>query len=162
MMGPQQQGRRGADHFALLGLTEVANRKTGDGEEAPSGPRKFVGASLTPLQRPGRQALRADDAPTAQADDAPMARLVTKEEERAALRKSAATLLTDASAATKTAVAPVPAEQEKLSPFAMAAMLLLAGIVFLMVIPPVGVTFLLCAVLPIIWGAGSAVLKSPS
>lgn len=156
MMGPHNQGRRGADHVALLGLTEVANRKTGDGAETPgTSARMFVGGSLTPQERPLREPSRTDETSAA--------RHATKAEEGAALRKYAATLLSDASGtATNSAIAPATVKSDKVSPFAMAAMLLVAGLVFLMVIPPVGVTFLLCAVLPIIWGAGSAVLKSPS
>lgn len=86
----------------------------------------------------------------------------TKEDEQAALRQYAATLLTEASTEATTASAPEakPVPDDRLSPFTMAAMLLLAGCIFLVVIPPVGVTFLLCAVLPLIWGAGTAALGS--
>ena len=82
-------------------------------------------------------------------------------DEQAALRQYAATLLNEATVE-KTVAA--PAKQlpppDRLSPFSMAAMLLLAGCIFLVVIPPVGVTFLICAVLPLIWGAGTAALGS--
>lgn len=83
-------------------------------------------------------------------------------DEQAALRQYAATLLNEATTE-KTVVAPTPqpaVPADRLSPFSMAAMLLLAGCIFLVVIPPVGVTFLLCAVLPLIWGAGTAALGS--
>ena len=84
---------------------------------------------------------------------------VAELDEQAALRQYAATLLNEATTE-KTVVAPPKpsAPADRLSPFSMAAMLLLAGCIFLVVIPPVGVTFLLCAVLPLIWGAGSAAL----
>jgi hypothetical protein len=87
---------------------------------------------------------------------------LTKQEEQAALRNYAATLLSEATA--ETTAVPVPVakqtQSDRVSPFTMAAMLLLAGCIFLVVIPPVGVTFLLCAVLPLIWGAGTAALGS--
>jgi hypothetical protein len=86
---------------------------------------------------------------------------VVPQDEQAALRQYAATLLNEASTETLIAAPSrnsVPAD--RLSPFSMAAMLLLAGCIFLVVIPPVGVTFLLCAVLPLIWGAGTAALGS--
>jgi hypothetical protein len=88
--------------------------------------------------------------------------VATKQDEQAALRHYAATLLTEASTEAAALTAPVakPEQDERLSPFTMAAMLLLAGCIFLVVIPPVGVTFLLCAVLPLIWGAGTAALGS--
>jgi hypothetical protein len=92
---------------------------------------------------------------------APQAPAVVPQDEQAALRQYAATLLNEAS--TETAVAAPPrksASSDRLSPFSMAAMLLLAGCIFLVVIPPVGVTFLLCAVLPLIWGAGTAAFGS--
>ena len=73
MMGPQNQGRRGADHVALLGLTEVANRKSGDGEQTPkTSARMFVGGSLAPQERPVR--------PTSRTDETLTARQATKEE----------------------------------------------------------------------------------
>lgn len=89
--------------------------------------------------------------------------VATKQDEQAALRQYAATLLTEASTETKPeAAAPVSRKEqaEGVSPFSIAAMLLLAGCIFLVVIPPVGVTFLLCAVLPLIWGAGTTALGS--
>lgn len=88
----------------------------------------------------------------------------TKQDEQAALRQYAATLLTEASTEVTPPVVAAPAAtdemSERLSPFSIAAMLLLAGCIFLVVIPPVGVTFLLCAVLPLIWGAGTTALGS--
>jgi hypothetical protein len=83
-------------------------------------------------------------------------------DEQAALRIYAATLLSEESTETAKSAPSVvePVSSDRISPFTMAAMLLLAGCIFLVVIPPVGVTFLLCAVLPLIWGAGTAALGS--
>lgn len=86
--------------------------------------------------------------------------VTTNQDEQTALRNYAATLLSEASTSAMATPVAKPARTDKVSPFTMAAMLLLAGCIFLVVIPPVGVTFLLCAVLPLIWGAGTAALGS--
>jgi hypothetical protein len=107
------------------------------------------------------EAIAPGDQPVA-ADFTSPALSVTKQDEQAALRQYAATLLTEPTTEATVVATPVkkPESSDRLSPFSMAAMLLLAGCVFLVVIPPVGVTFLLCAVLPLIWGAGTTALGS--
>lgn len=149
-----KQGRRSADHIALLGLTEIASRNP-SGDKSKPGQRIFVGGSLAPRHRSATCV-----PPVVEVQQPPP---VDDGQRDADLRQQAATLLGDRSDIEKRQrTAPAAAEPEKISPFVMAAMLLLAGLIFLMVIPPVGVTFLLCAVLPVLWGAGSAVLKSSS
>ena len=110
-------------------------------------------ALVEPEQRPGTDSVQ----PATPAG-------LTTQDEQAALRHYAATLLTEATAEATSIAAPVAKQVEsdpdRVSPFTMAAMHLLAGCIFLVVIPPVGVTFLLCAVLPLIWGAGTAALGS--
>jgi hypothetical protein len=128
-----------------------------------------------PLEQPVREERREEPIRREPRErPAPRARQELQQDQ-AALRKYAATLLTDASEATRQSrkpssaapIAEAPAQptyassSDRLSPFTMAAMLMFAGLLFLFVIPPVGLTFLLCAVLPIVWGAGSTVMKPP-
>lgn len=175
MIGPHTQGRRGADHFALLGLTGVANRTSGDANEASTvRPGSFAAPVAAPLEEPVRAERQEEAIRREQHEDAAPRARQELQMDQAALRKYAATLLSDASEATKRSMkASTPpstaqvqpqraytGSTDRVSPFTMAAMLMFAGLLFLFVIPPVGLTFLLCAVLPLIWGAGSTAVKS--
>ncbi len=137
----------------------VHNQRRGD-----AGAPASLGFAGVPLARWPMQTSRLIDAEQRQeteyVDSAMPAG--SRQDEQAALRYYAATLLSEESTETANSAVPVasPVPSDRISPFTMAAMLLLAGCIFLVVIPPVGVTFLLCAVLPLIWGAGTAALGS--